>query len=141
MSLGGFTFDIGYQQQYHLNTFSINSFLNYRNLINKSITTMFTIVNKPLRQVLKHMNIQKPLIPVHSNVNGKIYRDANHIRKVLPKQIFSPVKWEQTLHILYDRTKESSYPNTYECGPGSSLKTILKMVNKKAEENTFSIKA
>lgn len=101
---------------------------------------MFT--NEPIPpQVLQHMTISKPLIPVHSNIDGKAYKNEAEIKKYLPRQICAPVKWEQILHILYDRSAKINYPNTYECGPGKSLKTILKMVNQKAMENMINIEA
>lgn len=50
-----------------------------------------------------------------------------------------PVKWEQFLHIAYARSPEEHFPNTYEVGPGTTLKTILKKVNAKAWNNCTSI--
>lgn len=36
------------------------------------------------------------------------------------------------MNILYSRGLEEKYPQTFECGPGQSLKSILKMNNAKA---------
>ncbi|XP_014241555.1 probable malonyl-CoA-acyl carrier protein transacylase, mitochondrial [Cimex lectularius] len=96
---------------------------------------------EPFVEALKKTKIYEPTIAVHSNVDGKHYQNANHIKKQLPKQILAPVKWEQTLHILYERPKDMPFPQTYECGPGQSLSTILKMVNVKAHENCFNVPA
>lgn len=52
-----------------------------------------------------------------------------------------PVKWEQTLHVMYERGEGTHFPRTFECGPGTSLKSILKQVNAKAWDNCISIKA
>lgn len=52
-----------------------------------------------------------------------------------------PVKWEQTLHVLYERDPDMHFPRTFECGPGSSLKAILKQVNAKAWDSAHSIEA
>lgn len=92
-----------------------------------------------LRNALKKIPIQPTVIPVHSNIDGKRYRDSNHILKSLPQQIVKPVCWEQTMHILYERNKDQYYPMTFECGPGNSLKSILRMVNAKAAINCTSI--
>ncbi|KAG7176258.1 malonyl-CoA-acyl carrier protein transacylase-like, partial [Homarus americanus] len=78
---------------------------------------------------------------IHSNIDGKYYKNTGQIYKQLPKQIYSPVKWEQTMHILYERSHGIGFPKTYECGPGKSLKAILKMCNAKAWDSCFSIEA
>uniref|UniRef100_A0A8J2RM93 [acyl-carrier-protein] S-malonyltransferase n=1 Tax=Daphnia galeata TaxID=27404 RepID=A0A8J2RM93_9CRUS len=81
---------------------------------------------------LKKIPIQQPTISVHSNIDGKRYRNSDHILKCLPQQVVKPVCWEQTMHVLYERNQDQHYPMSFECGPGSSLKSILKMVNAKA---------
>ena len=90
-------------------------------------------------QILKKIKVEQPLVPVHSNIDGKIYKTAGLVRKKLPKQVCSPVKWEQTMHILYERAQGVAFPKTYECGAGNSLKSILKMVNAKASDSCTSI--
>lgn len=95
----------------------------------------------PLREMLTKIKVGEPLVPVHSNLDGKIYKNASQVKKNLPKQVFSPVRWEQTLHVLYERSQGTAFPKTYECGPGTSLKTILKMVNAKAWDSCHSIEA
>ena len=92
----------------------------------------------PVKKFLKKMEINDPLIQVLSNVDGKPYKNANHIRAQLPKQIYKPVRWEQILHCLYERSVGENFPRTFECGPGSSLKTLLKMVNAKAWDSCYS---
>lgn len=42
---------------------------------------------EPFRKALKKSEISNPLISVHSNVDGKRYKDADHIIKQLPKQV------------------------------------------------------
>uniref|UniRef100_A0A6A7FSZ4 [acyl-carrier-protein] S-malonyltransferase n=1 Tax=Hirondellea gigas TaxID=1518452 RepID=A0A6A7FSZ4_9CRUS len=94
-----------------------------------------------LKEVLKDMTITSPKIPVHSNIDGKPYSRPDQIRTNLPKQLYSSVQWEQTMHILYDRSADVPFPNTYECGPGLSLKAILKQVNVKAISGMQNIEA
>ncbi|KAG8230313.1 hypothetical protein J437_LFUL000583 [Ladona fulva] len=84
---------------------------------------------EPFKAALKKADVKDPVISVHSNVDGKRYSNANHVIRQLPKQIYRSVKWEQTLHVLYERPEGEYFPKTFECGPGSSLKTILKMFN------------
>lgn len=104
-------------------------------------TSLMKSAIEPMYEAIKQIEVKDPLISVHSNFDGKMYQDAKHIIRQLPKQICSPVKWEQTLHVLYERVKDVSFPKTYECGPGSSLSAILKQVNAKAADkcSTFKI--
>lgn len=92
-------------------------------------------------QVFNTITVENPLIPVHSNIDGKYYKDAEQVKKQLPRQICKPVKWEQTMHILYERNRGTAFPLTFECGPGKSLKAILKMCNAKAFDSCSAIEA
>lgn len=94
---------------------------------------------EPFTKALRKITVSKPIISVHSCVDGLKYRDARHILHQLPKQIVKPVKWEQMLHELYQRRPDDRYPRTFECGPGRGLTTILKQVNAKAWNNAFNI--
>lgn len=87
---------------------------------------------EPLAQVLKAIDVKKPLVSVHSNVNGSRYMHPEHIRKLLVRQVVSPVKWEQTMHAVYERKKGTEFPRTFEVGPGKQLGTILKSCNLQA---------
>lgn len=53
--------------------------------------------------------------------------------------MIKPVKWEQLLHVVYEREPGTYFPKTFEVGPGTSLRTILKQVNSKAHEESYSI--
>lgn len=94
---------------------------------------------EPFKVALRKMEIAEPLIAIHSNIDGKRYHNSSQIFRNLPKQMYKPVKWEQTLHILYERPNGSNFPDTFECGPGSTLKSLLKTVNSKAHTSCLSI--
>ncbi|XP_060535054.1 probable malonyl-CoA-acyl carrier protein transacylase, mitochondrial [Cylas formicarius] len=96
---------------------------------------------EPFRKALNKSDIQDPIISVYSNVDGKRYHNAEHIRKQLPRQIVKPVKWEQLLHVVYERGQDEYFPRTFECGPGTSLRATLKEVNVKAWQESFGIEA
>lgn len=87
---------------------------------------------EPFKEALRQTQIAQPMIAIHSNIDGKRYHNSSQIFRNLPKQICKPVKWEQTLHILYERPVGSNFPDTFECGPGSTLRSLLKTVNSKA---------
>lgn len=54
-------------------------------------------------------------------------------------QIVKPVKWEQFMHIAYAREVGQYFPRTYEVGPGTMLRSVLKKVNAKAWNDCVSI--
>uniref|UniRef100_T1J2B6 [acyl-carrier-protein] S-malonyltransferase n=1 Tax=Strigamia maritima TaxID=126957 RepID=T1J2B6_STRMM len=103
-------------------------------------TDLMIPAEEPLKIALRKIKIKPPLINVHSNVDGKQYVDINHIYRGLIEQISSPVKWEQILHFLYERSQGTNYPETYECGPGRQLTAILKLVNGKAAAKCEHVK-
>ncbi|XP_062862265.1 malonyl-CoA-acyl carrier protein transacylase, mitochondrial [Trichomycterus rosablanca] len=90
---------------------------------------------QPLSDVLRRLEIRRPEIAVHSNVDGKRYMHDKHMRKQLARQLVSPVKWEQTLHEIYERSRGQEFPNTYEVGPGRQLGATLQKCNLKAFKN------
>lgn len=92
-------------------------------------------------EVLRNSNVNDPEISVHSNIDGLAYINAMDVKKKLPKQIYRPVKWEQTLHIIYDRDKGTSFPQTFEVGPGKSLTALLKYANASAANESVNILA
>ncbi|KAI5617892.1 malonyl-CoA-acyl carrier protein transacylase, mitochondrial [Silurus asotus] len=90
---------------------------------------------QPLSDVLNQVDVRRPEVAVHSNVDGKRYMQEKHVKRQLAKQLVSPVKWEQTLHEIYERTQGRDFPNTYEVGPGRQLGATLQKCNMKAFKN------
>lgn len=95
-------------------------------------TELMEAALEPLREVLRQVEVQRPEINVYSNVDGKRYMNENHVRRQLVKQLVSPVKWEQSLHEIYERTQGQMFPHTYEVGPGKQLGATLQKCNRKA---------
>ncbi|XP_015278465.1 PREDICTED: malonyl-CoA-acyl carrier protein transacylase, mitochondrial [Gekko japonicus] len=95
-------------------------------------TRLMEPVVEPLSEALQLISIQKPLIPVYSNVTSQRYTQPKQIKHLLAKQLISPVKWEQTMHAIYERKKGVRFPFTYEMGPGRQLGAILRNCNMRA---------
>ncbi|XP_005733583.1 malonyl-CoA-acyl carrier protein transacylase, mitochondrial, partial [Pundamilia nyererei] len=95
-------------------------------------TELMVSATEPLREVLRQVEVRRPEISVYSNVDGKRYMNESHVRRQLVKQLVSPVKWEQTLHEIYERTQGQHFPHTYEVGPGRQLGATLQKCNRKA---------
>lgn len=51
------------------------------------------------------------------------------------------MKWEQTMHLMYERRQGVDFPRTFECGPGKGLIQILDKVNAKAANTAINVEA
>ncbi|XP_044199277.1 malonyl-CoA-acyl carrier protein transacylase, mitochondrial isoform X2 [Thunnus albacares] len=100
-------------------------------------TELMKSATEPLREVLRQVEVCRPEINVYSNVDGKRYMNESHVRRQLVKQLVSPVKWEQTLHEIFERMQGEKFPHTYEVGPGKQLGATLQKCNRKAF-NTYT---
>ncbi|XP_077122692.1 malonyl-CoA-acyl carrier protein transacylase, mitochondrial [Ranitomeya variabilis] len=94
---------------------------------------------EPLQKVLKTLNFKQPLVNVYCNVDGKRYRHASAMEDLLSKQLVCPVKWEQTMHAIYERKQGTNFPRTFEMGPGVQLGAMLRICNLKAWRSYKSI--
>ncbi|XP_074644663.1 malonyl-CoA-acyl carrier protein transacylase, mitochondrial-like [Tubulanus polymorphus] len=94
-------------------------------------TDLMIDVKQPLKSALNNIQINKPLISVHNNVTAKRANQKSLVHHLV-SQVYKPVKWEQTMHVLYSRDQGQSFPSTYELGPGKQLGTILRQINSKA---------
>ncbi|KAG8517915.1 Malonyl-CoA-acyl carrier protein transacylase, mitochondrial [Galemys pyrenaicus] len=87
---------------------------------------------EPLARALKAIEVRQPLVSVHSNVDANRYAHPAHIQRLLVQQVVSPVRWEQTMHAIYERKRGVGFPRTFEVGPGRQLGSILKSCNLQA---------
>merc|ERR1719384_264561 len=82
-----------------------------------------------LEEVLDTIDIQKPRIPVISNVDAKPHSDPDTIKKLLATQVTSPVLWENTMDLMLS----SRFEEAFELGPGKVTAGILKRFSKTAK--------
>ena len=76
---------------------------------------------------------KKPLFKIINNVDAKVEIDPNKIKKKLIDQIFSTVKWRESVIFM----KKSGVKNFIEIGPGKALCGMVKRTVK--DVNCFSI--
>lgn len=88
-----------------------------------------------LEEVLKEVEIQKPRIPVISNVDAKPHSDPDTIKQLLATQVTSPVQWETTMDLVLSK----DFGKAYELGPGKVTSGILKRFSKTAECTNISV--
>jgi [acyl-carrier-protein] S-malonyltransferase len=81
-----------------------------------------------LRQALADVPMQKPRIPVVSNVDARPHDDPNEIRELLIRQVCSQVRWEDSIRYLME---EQKIANFYELGPGRVLCGLLKRISRR----------
>ncbi|EEC14194.1 malonyl CoA-acyl carrier protein transacylase, putative, partial [Ixodes scapularis] len=104
-------------------------------------TPLMRPAQKPLARALQAVHLAPPRIMTHSNLDGAAYTHPEEIRRKLEAQLVMPVKWEQLMQQVYNRDVGEEFPRTFECGPGTSLRAVLKMVNGKAWNVSESIGA
>ncbi|HGT1943868.1 TPA: ACP S-malonyltransferase [Neisseria gonorrhoeae] len=81
-----------------------------------------------LAETLKTVEIKQPQIRVIHNADVAAYDDAGKIKDALVRQLYSPVRWTETVNALVsDGIAESA-----ECGPGKVLAGLAKRINKAA---------
>ena len=77
-----------------------------------------------LAAYLKGVQVYKPLIPVLHNADVLAYSDAEKIKDALVRQLFSPVRWVETVQYV----SAQGITSTAECGPGKVLTGLTKRI-------------
>jgi len=86
-----------------------------------------------MRDKIKNINFGSPTHSILSNVTAKIEKDPENIKKLLIDQIFSTVKWRETIINI----SNEGVSNFVEIGPGKVLIGMVKRTVKNV--NCFSI--
>ncbi len=79
-----------------------------------------------LRLALADVQISVPSIDVIHNCDVAVHKDAASIRDALVKQLYSPVRWVETVKYISDEGMEQ----VVECGPGKVLAGLTKRIDK-----------
>jgi len=79
-----------------------------------------------LAATLADIEITTPVMPVINNVDARAYLDSNDIRDGLQRQLYSPVRWVETVQHLIAAGSE----NMIECGPGKVLTGLAKRIDR-----------
>tara|TARA_B100000401_G_scaffold241744_1_gene163989 strand:+ start:1462 stop:2388 length:927 start_codon:yes stop_codon:yes gene_type:complete len=77
-------------------------------------------------RIISSQNFQNPKIKVISNVSASEYKNEEEIKKLLIKQIESPVRWRESINYMISRGTTSFV----EIGPGKVLSGLIKRINK-----------
>ena len=98
-------------------------------LLNVSVPSHCDLM-RPAAEELADSLAEAPLtttsIPVIGNADVRPYEDARQIRAGLAKQLYSPVRWTETVRGLIDGGGSS----ILECGPGKVLTGLAKRIDR-----------
>lgn len=86
-----------------------------------------------LAEYLQNVAITTPDVPVVNNVDVACYEQPEKIRSALVRQLFSPVRWVETVQYLI----ASGVECMIECGPGKVLAGLNRRIN--ADVGTLTI--
>ena len=78
-----------------------------------------------LVQCLAQVPIATPKIPVIHNTDVACYQDPCAIRDALARQLYSPVRWVETVQFMVD----NGVKTILECGPGKVLTGLNKRIS------------
>jgi [acyl-carrier-protein] S-malonyltransferase len=95
-----------------------------------------SLMKKAAEEMSKKINntlFKKPLFQIINNVEAKVENDPAKIKKLLIDQIYSTVKWRES--IIY--MEKSGIKNFIEIGPGKALSGMVKRTIE--DVNSFSI--
>ncbi|TKB45900.1 ACP S-malonyltransferase [Thalassotalea mangrovi] len=79
-----------------------------------------------LAEDLNSITFNAPQIPVINNVDVEAYSDGEKIKDALVRQLYSPVRWTETVTKMAEQGVES----LVEAGPGKVLQGLTKRINK-----------
>ncbi len=80
-----------------------------------------------LAEALADVPMQRPRIPVISNVDAQPHDDPEEIRQLLVRQVLQPVRWQESMQWLL----QEGFDQFYEVGPGRVLRGLLRRINRK----------
>jgi [acyl-carrier-protein] S-malonyltransferase len=86
-----------------------------------------------LALALEKIDFNKPNVPLIHNVDIHAHQNADDIRKALILQLFSPVRWVETIQYF----SKNHITTIIECGPGKVLSGLNKRID--SNINTLTI--
>lgn len=75
---------------------------------------------------LKEVHLQQPIVNVINNVDVTTHQDEQAIKDALVKQLYSPVRWVETIQ----KIAQEGIELIIECGPGKVLNGLNKRIEK-----------
>ncbi len=93
--------------------------------------------SESLSRALESTTIHQPKIPVLNNVDAKFYSNVESIKEGLVRQLYSPVRWvESVLKMQEDRVE-----SIMEIGPGNVLVGLIRRIDRSLKPFSIHNKA
>lgn len=86
-----------------------------------------------LATLIENIRFKTPLIPILHNVDAKAYQRTGDIKQALISQLYSPVRWINTIQALV----KQGVTSILECGPGKVLLNLNKRIDQNIENLTI----
>ena len=90
-------------------------------------TQIMRPADEKLAAALADVPMQRPKIPVISNVDAQSHDDPEEIRQLLVRQILQQVRWEDSMRALL----QQGFRQFYEVGPGRVLRGLLRRIDRR----------
>lgn len=87
-----------------------------------------------LRAYLENVAMQAPAVPVLHNADVKSYADAASIKDALVRQLYSPVRWVETVQAF----GKQGITHNVECAPGKVLVGLNKRIDTNQQALTLN---
>ncbi len=97
-----------------------------------SVPSHCSLMKKASSEFAKHINkdsFEIGPISVVQNVDAEVCKSSQTITDLLVKQLYSPVRWTDTINNL----KKYGCKKIYECGPGKTLTGLNRRIDRKLE--------
>ncbi len=98
-------------------------------------TKIMRPADERLAEALDGVTLQKPNIPVISNVDAKPHDDPDEIRRLLIQQVLQPVMWEDSMRYML----EQGFDQFHEIGPKRVLRGLLRRIDRKISCQTTEV--
>lgn len=82
-----------------------------------------------LADYLSQVTFHSPKVPVIQNADVKSYSNPDDIRDALVRQLYSPVRWVETVETM----KQAGVQTIIECGPKAVLTGLIKRIDPELE--------
>jgi [acyl-carrier-protein] S-malonyltransferase len=89
-------------------------------------TSIMRPADERLAEALQRVALQRPRIPVVSNVDARPHDDPGEIGQLLIKQVLHQVRWEDSMRYLIGE----GFDQFYEVGPGRVLRSLLRRIDR-----------
>lgn len=87
-----------------------------------------------LAELLAHIRMRDPQMPVVANIQGQILTSAEEIRRELAEQLCRPVEWSRSVREMIEQGADTFF----EIGPGQVLSRLIQRISRDVRTQSLS---